>query len=341
MRGGFDAPAPVGGAADQAVATEAFQRFVATASEPSFLDDLEATWGAPWGAFDEVGPLRRLLMREPSSGLAAITDDPRNRSDDILRDPEGRWYWLDRRPPDLELLRRQHQGLATLLRREGVEVAVEPSASERHTKDMYVRDPMITIPGGAVIGRMGAVMRRGEEASTTRSVAHLGLPILGTITGTGTLEGGSVIKVSQDLVAVGLSARCNREGAHQLRDVLGRLGIEVSCVPLPGHSIHLDLHLAMLAPRRALVRTTLPSSFRQELVELGFELIEAHPAEPWGPNLLCLCPNRVVIADGSPRTAERLWERGVEVLTVPYDEVHKNGGGVHCSTVELVRDRAE
>ena len=46
------------------------------------------------------------------------------------------------------------------------------------------------------------------------------------------------------------------------------------------------------------------------------------------------------MAEGSPRTAERLARAGVEVVTVPYDEIHKNGGGVHCSTMELVREPA-
>jgi len=31
---------------------------------------------------------------------------------------------------------------------------------------------------------------------------------------------------------------------------------------------------------------------------------------------------------------------GVEVITIPYDEIQKNGGGIHCSTIELVRERA-
>ena len=46
------------------------------------------------------------------------------------------------------------------------------------------------------------------------------------------------------------------------------------------------------------------------------------------------------MAEGSPRTAERLAAAGVEVVTVPYDEIHKAGGGVHCSTMELLREPA-
>ena len=55
---------------------------------------------------------------------------------------------------------------------------------------------------------------------------------------------------------------------------------------------------------------------------------------------LCLRPGRVLMAEGSPRTGERLEAAGVEVATVPYDEIHKNGGGVHCSTMELIREPA-
>jgi arginine deiminase len=40
-------------------------------------------------------------------------------------------------------------------------------------------------------------------------------------------------------------------------------------------------------------------------------------------------------------TTARLRDAGVEVRTVAYDEIHRNGGGVHCSTMELVRDPAQ
>jgi len=30
----------------------------------------------------------------------------------------------------------------------------------------------------------------------------------------------------------------------------------------------------------------------------------------------------------------------MEVIAIPYDEIQKGGGGVHCSTMELVRDPA-
>ena len=112
-------------------------------------------------------------------------------------------------------------------------------------------------------------------------------------------------------------------------------------MPLPGYTIHLDLHLAMLDSDLALVDAGgLPYAFLTRLGELGVELVHADPGEAWGLNLLALGPREVLMAEGSPHTAERLAAAGVGVRTVPYDELQRNGGGVHCSTMELVRDRA-
>jgi len=40
------------------------------------------------------------------------------------------------------------------------------------------------------------------------------------------------------------------------------------------------------------------------LRRLGIETIEAAPEEEWGLNLLCLSPGRVLMAEGSPRSAD-------------------------------------
>jgi N-dimethylarginine dimethylaminohydrolase len=123
--------------------------------------------------------------------------------------------------------------------------------------------------------------------------------------------------------------------------VLARIGWELVTVPLPGYTIHLDLHLAMLDLDLALVDAAgLPYEFLTRLAAEGIRVLHAPPEEAWSVNLLALGPRRALMAEGSPRTVELLEAQGVAVRTVPYDELHKNGGGVHCSTMELVRDRA-
>jgi N-dimethylarginine dimethylaminohydrolase len=247
----------------------------------------------------------------------------------------------DGNPPDLERVAAQHQGLVDALRAEGVEVEVVDPLGGKFVKSVYTRDPSITVPGGAIVGRMGVRMRRGEEPHATRALAAAGMPILGTITGTGTLEGGSFTKLRPGIAALGTSIRCNEEGFRQLRGLLELIGVELIRVPVPGYSIHIDLHFAMVDVDRALVNPAgLPYDFLVTLRQLGIEAIEAAAGEEWGLNLLCLRPGRVLMAEGSPRTAELLERAGIEVVTIPYDEIQKNGGGVHCSTIELVRDPA-
>jgi N-dimethylarginine dimethylaminohydrolase len=317
------------------------QKRMAAAAEPPFHDELEAVWGERWGAWDEVGPLRRVLVRRPGDEFERIRADAWDEEAQALVDPDGGWYWTDRRPPDLDLVADQHAALVAALEREGVEVVVAEPLGGRFAKSIYVRDPLVTVPGGAVIGRMAVRMRRGEEPDLTRIVAAEGLPILATITGTGTVEGGSFVKLRPGLAAFGTTIRCNPEGAAQLRAVLERIGWELLVVPLSGYTIHLDLHLTMVDVNRALVDVPgLPYWFLEELESRGFELITPEPGEAWALNALCLRPGRVLMAEGSPRTAERLAAAGIEVVTVPYDEIQKAGGGVHCSTMELLREPA-
>jgi N-dimethylarginine dimethylaminohydrolase len=322
-------------------APDAHQAAMEGAAEPPFHEELEQVWGAAYGAHDEVGVLRRVMVRRPGEELAAIRADAWDEELGALVDPDGRWYWTGREAPDLELVAAQHAGLVEALRAEGVEVDVLEPLGGGFVKSVYTRDPSITVPGGAIVGRMGVRMRRGEEPHVTRALAAAGMPIRGTITGTGTLEGGSFTKLRPGLAAFGTSIRCNHEGERQLRALLDLIGVELIRVPVAGYSIHIDLHFAMVDVDRALINPAgLPYDFLITLRELGIHTIEAAGGEEWGLNLLCLRPGRVLMAEGSPRTVELLERAGIEVVTIPYGELHKNGGGVHCSTIELVRDPA-
>jgi N-dimethylarginine dimethylaminohydrolase len=273
--------------------------------------------------------------------LSRVRADAWDEEAGALVDPAGRWYWTDRRPPDLDRLAAEHAGLVAALRDEGVEVVVAPAMPDAFTKAVYVRDPIVTVPGGAIVGRMAVLMRRGEEADLTRVVAGAGMPVLATMSGTATLEGGSFVKLRNGIAALGTSIRCNDEAADALREVLARIGWELVVVPLPGWTIHLDMHLAMLDSDLALADVGgLPYTFLTRLDDMGVGLVRAEPGEIWGLNLLALGPRRVLMAEGSPVTEGRLRDAGVEVRTIPYGAIHRNGGGVHCSTMELVRDPA-
>jgi N-dimethylarginine dimethylaminohydrolase len=313
--------------------------------EPPFQapEEQERVWGRVWGSLDEVGALRTVLVRSPGTEWERVRADCWNERAKALVDPDGMWYWLSKDPPDMERVRVQHAGLVAALETEGVEVVhVGGNAPAHLSRPIYTRDPLLTVPGGAVIGRMAPAMRRGEERLVTQAVAALGMPILRTITGTGLVEGGSFVKLRPTVAAYGTSIRCNEEGARQLEEVLGSLGIELIVVPMGGWSIHLDGHLAMVDVDKALVDLNgLPWWFLDRLRELGIETIPVPAEEAWAINSLALAPGRVLMADGHPRTVKQLERRRVEVVTIPYEEIQKGGGGVHCSTMELAREPAD
>lgn len=317
-----------------------YHKLVGPEPEPGFDDpgELDRYWGRHWGAGDEVSPLRTVLVRRPSSGLAAITAEAWDPRAGALVDPGRRWYWRSDRAPDMERVMEQHAALVAALRAEDVEVIEAPELPD-HTKSVFTRDPVLTVPGGAVITRLAPRMRRGEEASMTRTVAGLGMPILGTIVGTGLAEGGTFVKLRRDLAVFGLSIRCNPEGARQLAALLQPLGIELLTVPLPGYAIHTDGQFHMVADDLALANThRLPYGFLARLDDLGIKVIAPHPDEQYACNSLTVRPRRLLFPAHCVRTADRLAAEGVEIVPVPYDEILKNGGGIHCSTIELVRD---
>lgn len=318
-----------------------FQSLFPPLAEPAFEapEELDRVWGSRWGANSEVGRLRSVLMRRPGPELDRIRADAWHASLGALVDAEEGWYWESEEPPDAELVQEQYERLVTTLQAEGVDVHFAEPIDSRFSKAMYMRDPLVTVPGGAIIGRLAPRMRRGEERSVAAAVASLGMPILRTVAGTGLVEGGSFAKLTPGVAAFGTSIRCNDEGARQLAEGLAPLGIELVVVPMGGFSIHLDGAFAMVDVDKALVHPpSLPYAFLERLVQLGIESIWCHPDEDWAVNSLVLSPGRVLMCEGYDKTAERLESRGVDVVTIPYGEIQKNGGGIHCSTMELIRD---
>ncbi len=321
-----------------------FHHLMGPEASPGFHDpaELEGVWGRRWGAADEVGRLRSVLMRRPGRGLAAARAEHYDSDLDAFVDPKLRWYWTGDTLPDLDLIDEQYEAFVDVLHREGVETVFASDLGDEYTKAIYTRDPLFTIPGGAIIGRLAPRMRRGEEQSITASVAGAGLPILGTITGTGLAEGGSFVKVRPDQAFFGTSVRCNPEGGRHLAGILSDFGIRLSQVTLPGYLIHLDMCSVMIDDDLALVNPRLaPYDYMSALWELGIETVSVDPEEEWATNMLVLDRRRVILPAHLPRTAELLSSRhGVEVVPVEFREVLKNGGGLHCSTMELQREWA-
>jgi len=314
--------------------------------EPAFEDAtrLEALWGRRWGCDNDVGQIRAVLMHRPGSEFDVI--DPSKRIEEIgsFGDLEAGWYWQSEIIPPLAEMQAQHDALAEALRAEGAEVIYLEGVEGGRFKSVYTRDSSFAVKGGAIVTRLAPRMRHGEEQPVTRTLAKLGMPILRTVHGSGMIEGGSFAWLNGKTAVVGRSIRVNDEAISQVAEVLKVQGVELIVVDLRGYDIHIDGHFLMVDVDLALVWPRgLPFTFLEKLKELGIRTIEMTPEDnSWIVNGLAVRPGRLLMPDGiSDRTRDTLEGHGVEIVTLPYDKVQLNGGGIHCSTCPLIRDSVD
>jgi len=318
-------------------------KMFAAGAEPAFetLSELEAHWGRGWGVDNDVGRIRAVLVHRPGAEMEIIDPTKRIESIGSFGDEKAGWYFQSDRVPEISEMQAQHDAFVVALNAEGVEVCNVEGVGGGRLKSCYTRDPLIMVKGGAIVCRMGARIRRGEELTITRTLARLGIPILRTLSGTALMEGGSFAWINSKTAVIGCGIRVNREGAAQIGEVLQRQGVELIVIDLVGYDIHIDGSFLMVDKELALIDPTgLPYSFLERLKALGIRTIEIEPADnKWIVNSLAVAPGKLIMPEGgSNRTLDALAQQGVTWRTLPYDKMQLNGGGIHCSTMPLVRD---
>ncbi|HWA44505.1 MAG TPA: arginine deiminase family protein [Hypericibacter adhaerens] len=315
----------------------------ASEPEPPFESVPEQTeiWGRRWGCSNDVGRLRVVLMHRPGDELNRV--DVAKTMPEIggFGDPKTGWYWRGTEGPNLAAMQEQHDRLTALLEQEGVEVVRLKRTATGRMKSCYTRDSCIAVKGGAIVTRLGARVRRGEERPVAETLIDIGCPILRTMSGNAIFEGGSFAWIDSATAVAAISSRGNMEGVRQLEEVLRSQDVKLLVISVPGYRLHIDGAFVMVDRDTALINPTqLPFDFLTELKERKIRLIDVHPEDSvWTINCLALRPGRVVMSEGvSPRTVDRLGAAGIEVVMVPYANVTSGGGGIHCSTSPLVRD---
>jgi dimethylargininase len=284
-----------------------------------------------YGSQSMIAPLKTVLVKRPDEAFAV--DDP------------VAWHYTAR--PDLALARQEHDALASMLRQAGAEVLYHDEAQPGRADAIFAFDPALVTDRGAIILSMSKQLRRGEEAAMARRFESLGIPILYTLHGEARAEGGDLLWLDHNTLAVGQSFRTNAEGLLQLREALAEIGGSVLPVELPYYTgpeacLHLlsmisivDHNLAVLYPPLIAV------PFWQELQRRDFRLIEVSEEEfaTMGTNVLALAPGKCLMLEGNPITQRKLEEAGCEVVTYKGNEISlKAEGGPTCLTRPVWRE---
>src|SRR2546426_5440103 len=167
---------------------------------------ISAKCGALSGAWDtatsgcSAPPRRRRCRLWPCDGCDSLVG---RRTVAIVRPPGGSFVRAESRHPerdriDPERARAQHAAYCRLLEAAGVEV-VELAPDEAHPDACFTQDPAIVLEGRALLGRFGALSRRGEEKAIADVLGPL-VRCIDAVQAPATLEGGDLLRVGRRIV---------------------------------------------------------------------------------------------------------------------------------------------
>jgi N-dimethylarginine dimethylaminohydrolase len=317
--------------------------------ETDFYDEVEQIWGTRWGA-EGIGRLREVLVSRPTE----------NETRPEYAQEWQYYYSSAAGNADLGKLQAQYDEYYDVLRANGVRVhSVEAPVPAIGTYG-YIKN-LVTLAGAGLVVRGGVIMhryglgswQRGREVIWAKAFAALQLPVYLTIHGRGICEPGAGRWLDSKTFVFNESVVANEEGLRQLQFVLEGLGIEFVLAHSPGWydsigggnigTSHMDMVLLVPGERIAVLSPHLVNyGFVRELVRRDFRIVEVPVEEYWdlAVNGVTLEPGKIVINQGSPTVVAALEQAGVEVIQVDFSESQKFAiAGLHCATLELVRDQ--
>ena len=283
----------------------------------------------------EIGKIQKILIKHPKDAFIS------------QKNVDAQWKDLNYSGcPDYSRALQEYENFVDLLKKEASEIRYLPKSDKTGRDSIYVHDPVIVTKEGAILCNMGKEERQGEPEVAGDFLSELGIPIVGAITGEGRLEGGDVVWLDEDTLAVGLGYRTNDAGIRQLKEVTAQLVDEFVVVALPhwrgpGNVLHLMSLISPIDYNLAVVYSKLlPVPFREWLINRGIKLLEVPDSEfeIMACNVLATSPRRCIMLSGNPRTKRMLQDEGVEVWEYVGEEICRKGaGGPTCLTRPLLR----
>ena len=230
--------------------------------------------------------------------------------------------------PDYELALKQHDAYIEALERCGVDVTVL-EADERYPDSCFVEDPAIVTERCAVITRLGADSRRGEEEGIEAALrARYAEADVRRVEAPGTVEGGDIMRAGNHFY-IGLSARTNADGARQMTEHLGSYGYTALTVPLR-EFLHLKTGLSYLEYNNLLVA----GEFARAPAFAEFNRIVVPPQETYAANSIWM-NGTVIVPAGYPGVEQKIRDLGYETIAVDVSEFRKIDGGLSCLSLRL------
>ena len=259
----------------------------------------------------------------------------------------------------------------------------EPIVSDPMTNLYFTRDPGACVGNGINIHHMCTPERRREAlllkymVKYNRDFALEDTPMWYDVYGNYSIEGGDVLVLSKDMVAVGYSQRTTLAGIENFAENLLKNStfkkVLVFDIPKCRAFMHLDTVFTMVDYDKFTIHPEIEgplgvyeitlgeggqlkfNAMKDELNKIlalelklpavdlircgGSDLIAAQ-REQWndGSNTLCIAPGTVITYERNYVTNDLLDKKGVKVLTMPSAELSRGRGGPRCMSCPVNRD---
>lgn len=241
---------------------------------------------------------------------------------------------------DRELSKTMHGELADALRSADVELIWE-TPGEGHRWQVYTRDFGINTPAGALIGKFKYEQRWGDEEYAIEALTKAGVNIPGRVD-VGAAEGGDMWMLDEKTLAIGSGNRSTLRGIEQCAEILKPYDVEVRPVEFLAKWNHLDMIFSVAAEKLCIFcEEALPPDYGKYLRDNGWKMLPV-PLDAvlqTGCNVLALGDDRVLSFAENPVVNKMLEAEGLTVYAPHLREFTKMGGGPHCLTFEVEREK--
>ena len=243
----------------------------------------------------------------------------------------------------------------------------------------FTRDPFACIGSGVALHRMHSTTRNREtlfgDYIFRYHPQYQNVPKLYTRDQEPSLEGGDILVLSREVVAVGISQRTEPFAIELLAKKLLSLGFrQLLAIDIPKSRsfMHLDTVFTMVDYDKFTMHPNISADLRLFVLEPGHNghlaITEEHGSlenilrehlhldhvtlikcgggsvidaarEQWndGSNTFCIAPGKVIAYSRNYVTNKAMEDAGVQVLTIPSSELSRGRGGPRCMTMPLVR----